>query len=743
MSEPASPLLTQAPKWLRQTSTSVCNARYVLKIVVLAFLCIFLGISVSSLYESKDINSLSATPGTGENAPYLQELRKKPYYHEIDMTKNKSFTKEISGQTSMLQRLRHRIQTLSPWGSLTDTLTCSTTPGTNSTDTTANGTINEFITTPFDPISPPILAKVTILFGKPSPVYERALRTHNAHNRLHDYSMLVLRQNMMSDVWSKPAYILSCILRELAKPPHERLQWLLWVDADTIIINPYVPIEVFLPPATQDWNDVHMLVTHDWNGLNNGIFPIRVCEWSVQLLSSIIAYPQYKPDDNLQFRDQSAMALVLEMPRFKRHTVRVPQRWFNAYQGEIEETIAPFQTRPGDLLVHFAGVGPREERMEWWLERAEQHLPEWEVDFQHTTVKADVQNFFSAELEKRKARKAEVVALREEWARRRGILGVWDGKLDDSEKNDALNSAIANVSKQMDDDSYSDDPKVLEDCLSQAGFKPAEETIAEELENVIRAAREKLSFAGNAVFGLDLSAWGAQGAEGALKQMEESMKRLRMMLYSRLLDEPQVTDFVKNLTESQEALQRAIAEATSIKEWQFPADEEKAKEAEKARLKEEMRLEMEAEALEEAEKFKANAILATSTLSTATTISSESTQTTTPSNYESDRGAREAANHVYTPDSVVAEAIDPIEKGDSLESDAFLPNKAAVRLEEDTLKPDSVEPTAEETEIPDQEKWWKEEGQYSESALAELRAEAAEEAAEKARLAVGQAVSHD
>lgn len=747
MSEPSSPLLTQAPKWLRQTSRSVCNARYVLKIVVLAFLCIFLGISVSSLYESGDVDNLDDTTGTGENAPYLQELRKKPYYHEIDMTEGKTFTKEVSGQTSMLQRLRHKIQTLSPWDSMTDTLTCSTNPSTNITDTTANGTINEFITTPLDPISPPVLAKVTILFGNPSPAYERALRTHNAHNRVHDYSMFVLRENMMSDVWSKPAYILSCILRELAKPPHERLQWLFWVDADTIIINPYVPVEVFLPPATHEWADVHMLVTHDWNGLNNGIFPIRVCEWSVQLLSAIIAYPHYKPEDELQFRDQSAMARVLEVPYFKRRTVLVPQRWFNAYQGEIEETIAPFQTRPGDLLVHFAGVVPREERMEWWLERAEQHLPEWEVDFQHTTVKADVQNFFSAELEKRRSRKAQVGVLRQEWQRRMNILNEWlvhrqqeknklvdEGTEDDGSwgpLKEKMEVAIDNVTRLMDDDAYSDDPKTLEDCLSQDDFRPAQKDITEQLESVIHAARDKLSYAGNAIFGLDLSAWGAQDAEEALSKMEESMKRLRMMLYSQIVDETQLADYVKNLTETTDMLQHAIANATSIQDWQFPVNEEKVREAEKARLKEEMRLEVEVEveakaaAEAEAEKLKADAAIASAALSSTATAASESTEATAQSTDGSDRGANQATNQI----------ADPAREEASSDSDGFLPNKAAVKLDDATRDSKSAEPTTEKTEIPDMEKWWKEKGQFGEGA-AELRAESAKKTNAKDRPAI-------
>ncbi len=71
------------------------------------------------------------------------------------------------------------------------------------------------------------IGKVTILFGGDNPTYDRALRTHDVHNRLHGYPMNVLRQGILTDVWTKPAYILSLLLRELSKPKGQRVEWLL------------------------------------------------------------------------------------------------------------------------------------------------------------------------------------------------------------------------------------------------------------------------------------------------------------------------------------------------------------------------------------------------------------------------------------------------------------------------------------------------------------------------------------
>lgn len=254
------------------------------------------------------------------------------------------------------------------------------------------------------------VGKCTIVFGGSS-IYERTVKTHALHDRLNGYPLYVLRQTIMDDVWSKPAYILSLLLRELAKPQEERLEWLLWVDADTIMLNPYVPLEIFLPPSPQ-FDDVHLLVTNDWNGLNNGVFPVRVNQWAVELFSAIISSRYYKPDQDLTFRDQSAMGTLLKDKKFAAHTVEAPQRWFNAYQGEHNETLAPYQVRRGDFLVHFAGVINRDERILFWLERAEQHLPDWEMEVQHTSYPAEVKDFWNQKAGQRAAKQAEVAEAR-------------------------------------------------------------------------------------------------------------------------------------------------------------------------------------------------------------------------------------------------------------------------------------------------------------------------------------------
>ena len=80
----------------------------------------------------------------------------------------------------------------------------------------------------------PQVGKVHAVFGEPNPVYERALRLHEAHSDLMGHPMFVLRERLLSGLWSKPAFILSIMLQELAKPEDKRLKWLLYASSSVL-----------------------------------------------------------------------------------------------------------------------------------------------------------------------------------------------------------------------------------------------------------------------------------------------------------------------------------------------------------------------------------------------------------------------------------------------------------------------------------------------------------------------------
>lgn len=278
------------------------------------------------------------------------------------------------------------------------------------------------------PLRPTIL-KLSMLTSWDQSAYERALHTHSQHALQHTYPFHILRVPILADIWSKPAYILSHLLLELSKPIASRAQWLFWFDADTIILNKRIPLEVFLPPATFD--DINLLVGHDWNGLNNGVYPIRVHPWSVELLTTILSFPIYKPDEALPLRDQSAMATILTQPRFKRHTAVVPMHWFNGYHRVINASAEDMMAKKGDLLVHLAGVPDRFAVMEEWLRKVEDGEQGFEVEFEKTGLREEIRGFWKDFEEERKRAEGEIEALRVEVEglerEFRGVVGV-EGK---------------------------------------------------------------------------------------------------------------------------------------------------------------------------------------------------------------------------------------------------------------------------------------------------------------------------
>lgn len=178
-----------------------------------------------------------------------------------------------------------------------------------------------------------------------------------------------------------------------------------WFDADTVIMNPSMPLETFLPPRRHD--NIHLLLTKDWNGMNNGVFPLRVNSWSVELLSASLAYPATHPDAALFWPDQSALDYVLhENEYFAASVAYCPLRWFNAYMASTDgRSLNPdspehLQVHPGDLLVHFPGT-PRsalESTLQPYLAIAEGRLPEWELHLEDTQYLKETRDFWASQV---------------------------------------------------------------------------------------------------------------------------------------------------------------------------------------------------------------------------------------------------------------------------------------------------------------------------------------------------------
>lgn len=214
-------------------------------------------------------------------------------------------------------------------------------------------------------LRPPTIGKLLMQYGPINPMYERALATHVPYNQQHNYPMSILRDTTVGNLWSKPAYMLQHILIELEKPYSTRLRWLFWFDSDIVVLNPNVPLEIFLPPPTPDhtYDHIRALVTQDSNGLNTGVFALKVDRWSVNLLTATLATRMALPAVHLRYNDQSAMEFWLQSDLFRNNTMHVPQRWFNAYPGSTRTLASAAMIRPFRIQTcHRANGGPMRSR---------------------------------------------------------------------------------------------------------------------------------------------------------------------------------------------------------------------------------------------------------------------------------------------------------------------------------------------------------------------------------------------
>ncbi|KAK3694182.1 hypothetical protein B0T22DRAFT_451833 [Podospora appendiculata] len=211
-----------------------------------------------------------------------------------------------------------------------------------------------------------------------------------------------------------------------------------WFDADTAILNPHTPLEIFLPPENlTGLENVDLIINSNWDGLNSGVFALRVSPWSVTFLSAVLAYPIYEAHRIAtdRFRDQSAFQFLLQSAdspfadtpmKGKDHWVEVPMRWFNSLpvnnaffkngtwifgknmtdaQFDNGTTVVfddghggkvnPWKVMQGDMVVHFAGTSYfRDSWMEPWIARAEAELPEWSNATTKWTLSTEARDFW-------------------------------------------------------------------------------------------------------------------------------------------------------------------------------------------------------------------------------------------------------------------------------------------------------------------------------------------------------------
>jgi len=179
---------------------------------------------------------------------------------------------------------------------------------------------------------------------KPNTVYENAVSSFYQYSKIHGYNFTLdsYRYDTERQIYFMK---LHSVLEKIIEGLKEKsFDWIFWVDGDVILANPNIRLESFLP--NEKMNNVHFICADDVNGLNAGVFLIRVHPWSLNFIMRAISYSYYDKK-GLKFADQSSLNNVLTKSKHdKEHYIVVPQSWFNSYIG---------LNKNGDFLLHLAG----------------------------------------------------------------------------------------------------------------------------------------------------------------------------------------------------------------------------------------------------------------------------------------------------------------------------------------------------------------------------------------------------
>lgn len=132
--------------------------------------------------------------------------------------------------------------------------------------------------------------------------------------------------------------------------------WFYWLDADVIITNFKCSPERFLINVSDTTN---IIIAADHNlqiSINNGVFLIRVCKWSLKFLENSFDLWSKVQKSN-HFQDNTAMDI--EIKRDPGPVNILPRSLFRQMQSYVtDRTYGGKQVlwEPGDCLLHFAGV---------------------------------------------------------------------------------------------------------------------------------------------------------------------------------------------------------------------------------------------------------------------------------------------------------------------------------------------------------------------------------------------------
>jgi len=129
----------------------------------------------------------------------------------------------------------------------------------------------------------------------------------------------------------------------------EDYDYLMWIDADVMIMNDERRIEDFINLIP---DDKFLFIGRDFNDLNSGVFIIKNCKESFTFLEKVWSKIEYL---HHIWWEQAAI-IDLYKTEYKDKFYVIPHKYisiFNAYDHRLDPKV---HWRPGDFCIHFAGI---------------------------------------------------------------------------------------------------------------------------------------------------------------------------------------------------------------------------------------------------------------------------------------------------------------------------------------------------------------------------------------------------
>jgi hypothetical protein len=154
--------------------------------------------------------------------------------------------------------------------------------------------------------------------------------------RRHGYQALVAAESLDA---SRPPAWSKLLLVEQFLANHPSCTWLMWIDADALIMDPRRRLEDMVD------DNVDFVIAKDRSPLqiNTGVFLLRNCPAALDLLRRAYAKVQYLWHP---WWEQPAVSEAIDECSGTLRTRIVSRRSFNSFFDEYE---------PGDFVIHFAG----------------------------------------------------------------------------------------------------------------------------------------------------------------------------------------------------------------------------------------------------------------------------------------------------------------------------------------------------------------------------------------------------